>query len=305
MITAGLDIGSRTTKLVVLEDGQPCEWILRPTGADPLGAARALVDARRFDRLSATGYGRHLARGTPECNSGGSGAAPECNSGANIERVLSPELYSGTNNKEGLPTPQNELSPELYSGDGRPLADLVLTEIKACALGTHFLFPDCRSVIDIGGQDTKVIALDADGGIGNFTMNDRCAAGTGRFLEFMAQTLSLGIEEFGRVALEGESSVRLNSMCVVFAESEVISLIARGVGAGEIARAVHEAMADRISSLARTIHLEDGEIMLAGGVARNPCISPLLEARLGRRLIVHERSQFIPALGAAIHAQGV
>ncbi len=246
MISAGLDIGSRTTKLVVMEDGRLCEWILRPTGADPLGAARALIGGRRFDRLAATGYGRHLA-------------------------------------KEGL-------------------ADLALTEIKACALGTHFLCPACRSVIDIGGQDTKVIALDASGSIGNFAMNDRCAAGTGRFLEFMAQTLGLDIEEFGRVACDAEASVRLSSMCVVFAESEVVSLIARGAGGKEIARAVHEAMADRIASLARTIQPEDGDIVLAGGVARNPCIRPLLEGRLNRRLIVLDRAQFIPALGAAVHA---
>ncbi|MBP6965187.1 MAG: hypothetical protein KBC96_12350 [Armatimonadetes bacterium] len=248
MISAGLDIGSRTAKLVILDDGRPCEWMLRPTGADPLGAARALIDGRRFDRLAATGYGRHLA--------------------------------------------------------SEDLADLALTEIKACAMGVHFLQPECRSVIDIGGQDTKVIALGARGGIGNFVMNDRCAAGTGRFLEFMAQTLGLGIEEFGRAACDAAAAIRLNSMCVVFAESEVISLIARGVGGGEIARAVHEAMADRIASLARTIRLDEGDIMLAGGVALNPCVTPLLESRLGRRLIVHERCQFIPALGAAIHAQG-
>ncbi len=241
---AGIDIGSRTTKLVVLDDRVPVEWSIVPTGVDPLQTVRTLIGDRRFDAIAATGYGRHLAR--------------------------------------------------------TELEFTVMTEIKACALGVHHIAPKCRMVVDIGGQDCKVIALDGTGGFNDFQMNDRCAAGTGRFLEIMAQTLGFGLDEFGEIALQTEHAVRVNSMCTVFAESEVTSLIARGESPARIARGLHQAIADRVVSMARSVGVHEDGILLVGGVAQNPCVRHLLQSRLGVPVTVPERTQFIIALGAAL-----
>lgn len=246
MRAAGIDIGSCTTKLVAIQNGEVVEWRLQPTGADPLTAVRALIGDRQFGQVAATGYGRKLAFGS--------------------------------------------------------YADRVLTEVKAAAIGAHALVPECRTVVDIGGQDVKVIALDGHGGFMDFAMNDRCAAGTGRFLELMARTLGFGLDEFGELSCEADANLRLNSMCAVFAESEVISLIARGEEPTRIARAVHESAADRIAALVRSVVTEAGPIMLAGGVARNPCVVEILGSRFGAEPFVHERAQYVAALGAALVA---
>jgi len=176
----------------------------------------------------------------------------------------------------------------------------VITEIKAYAIGAHFLFPDCRTIIDIGGQDTKIIKL-KNGSVIDFEMNDRCAAGTGKFLEIMAQTLGMKIEEFGSVALQGKNSVPINSMCTVFAESEVVSLIARGEDKKNIALSLHYSIINRLMAMLGRIEPEDA-IVFAGGVAKNPCMVELLKKNLGKLLIPNE-PQIIGALGAAIIAQ--
>jgi predicted CoA-substrate-specific enzyme activase len=182
------------------------------------------------------------------------------------------------------------------------LAELVLTEIKAYTLGTKELYSDVRTVVDIGGQDSKVISLTSDGAIKRFEMNDRCAAGTGRFLEAMAQVMSIPIDEFGFYALNAEEGLKINSMCTVFAESEVISLIARNEDGSRIARGLHESISSRIASMVRRVGYED-RVVFAGGVAKNPCMQKLLAQKLDVSLSIPEEPQIMGALGAAIYAE--
>lgn len=193
------------------------------------------------------------------------------------------------------------------TGYGRHLAREKLgcravTEIRAHALGASWLFPECRTVIDIGGQDSKAIRVSA-GKHANFEMNDRCAAGTGRFLEVMAAALGYTLAEFGRAALDTAESVPVNSMCTVFSESEVVSLIARGADKHSIARGLHESIVDRLLALVGRVGVES-EVVLTGGVALNPCIHALLERKLGVRLLVPDEPQIVGAIGAALSAEG-
>jgi (R)-2-hydroxyacyl-CoA dehydratese activating ATPase len=193
--------------------------------------------------------------------------------------------------------------PIVATGYGRHLAReklgcAVVTEIKAHALGASRLFPECRTVIDIGGQDSKVIAVE-NGRQTSFEMNDRCAAGTGRFLEVMAATLGYTLDEFGPAALAAPESLSINSMCTVFSESEVISLIARGSDRSSIALGLHESIIDRLMALVGRVGAEP-EVVLSGGGARNPCIRGLLERKLGVRLLIPADPQLTGAIGAAI-----
>jgi predicted CoA-substrate-specific enzyme activase len=194
------------------------------------------------------------------------------------------------------------------TGYGRHLAqanfaDGVITEIKAFGLGCYHFFPECRTILDIGGQDTKAISLGPGGKVVDFQMNDRCAAGTGKFLEVMAAAMGLSLEEMGAIAMETQSEIKVSSMCTVFAESEVTGLIARGTPRPEIARGLHEAICDRATALLKRVGIER-EVVFAGGVARNPCLTALLEERLGLPILIPENPQIVGALGAALHAIG-
>jgi len=247
MLAAGLDIGSRTIALAEWDGNQITRTIVVDTGTDPVGNARALVQGRTYDRLVATGYGRHLA-------------------------------------------------------SERDLADTVISEIKAYGTGTHHLYPDVGTVLDIGGQDSKVIRMAPGGRVQRFEMNDRCAAGTGRFLENMARTLGMPVEEFGSHALEaGDQSVRISSMCTVFAESEVVSLIARGEDSHRVALGLHQAIVDRVGGMIRRVGVQE-RFVFAGGVAYNPCLQRLFAQALDVYLTVPDDPQTIGALGAALHA---
>jgi len=192
------------------------------------------------------------------------------------------------------------------TGYGRHLLEVhadirAITEIKAFARGAKAVAKNCRTVIDIGGQDTKVIALDEKGNVRKFEMNDRCAAGTGRFLEIMAKSLGYSLGEFGAQALTGHPEIQLNSMCTVFAESEVISLTAKGVPREEIAMAIHRAIINRVTAMAKRFPLED-EVVFAGGCAYNPCLKGLLEKGLGKNVHVASFPEMTGALGAALLA---
>lgn len=174
----------------------------------------------------------------------------------------------------------------------------VITEIKAFAQGAHFLCPDCRTVIDIGGQDSKVISVDR-GRVVNFEMNDRCAAGTGRFLEIMAHTLGFTIGEFAGAALNADTSLQINSMCTVFAESEVVSLIAQGKTKNAIANGLHRSITQRISAMVGRIGSHES-IVFAGGVAKNTCMATMLGRVLKSKLIIPDNPQITGAIGAAL-----
>ena len=190
------------------------------------------------------------------------------------------------------------------TGYGRRLAQehldcSVMTEIRACARGARSQCPDAQSCIDIGGQDSKVIELLPDGGFNRFEMNDRCAAGTGRFLEVMASALGYTVEQIGSEAMRADRGVPINSLCTVFAESEVVSLIAKGEDRRRIALGLHMAAARRIAAMASRVDLGE-RVAFAGGVARNPCMVRELAEELGRPLVAPDRPELTVALGAAL-----
>lgn len=246
-VVAGLDIGSRTIALVEWNGQEIAHTRVVDTGTDPVGHARELIAGRIYDRLVATGYGRHLA----------------------VERELAGE---------------------------------VISEIKAYALGAYHLYPDVGTVLDIGGQDSKVIRVGPAGRVLRFEMNDRCAAGTGRFLENMAHALGMQVDEFGPHALgAGGRPIRISSMCTVFAESEVVSLIARGEDSHRVALGLHQAIVDRVGGMIRRVGVEE-RFVFAGGVANNPCLQQLFASSLGLTLSVPSSPQTVGALGAALYA---
>lgn len=199
---------------------------------------------------------------------------------------------------------EKDIARIVATGYGRnkiAFADDVITEISCHALGAHYILGRDGTVIDIGGQDSKAIRIDKNGGVVRFAMNDKCAAGTGRFLEVISERLGLTLEEFSELAFRAKKAVAISSMCSVFAESEVISLIASGEPKDEIAKGIHRAIAERTIALAKRI---DGAppYYMAGGVAKNKGLVKELEECLGTELKVIEHPQFSGALGAALMA---
>lgn len=190
------------------------------------------------------------------------------------------------------------------TGYGRSMVsfgDKNITEISCHARGAKFLFPDVRTVIDIGGQDSKVISLNSDGRVVNFAMNDKCAAGTGRFLEVMAGALDIPLEKMGPFSLDSETPASISSICTVFAESEVISLSARGQAKEDIVAGIHEAVGRRMHSMVNQAGLTP-PVVISGGVAKNVGVVSVLERLLQTKIIVPQEPQIVGALGAALFA---
>jgi predicted CoA-substrate-specific enzyme activase len=176
------------------------------------------------------------------------------------------------------------------------------TEISCHGLGAHHLFPQARTIIDIGGQDSKAIRVSEHGRVMDFAMNDKCAAGTGRFLEVMAGALGTDIEQIGKLALQSSAQLTISSTCTVFAESEVISLISQGKTPADIAMAISRAIAHRTAGLVSRVGIED-QVIMSGGVAKNVAVVRVLSEKLSRRIHVPEEPQIIGALGAALFAK--
>lgn len=187
-----------------------------------------------------------------------------------------------------------------YGRNAVDFADKAITEITCHGAGAWFINPEIRFVIDVGGQDSKVIRLDNHGKVVDFAMNDKCAAGTGRFLEVMARALEMDLEAFGELSLAG-TPAKISSICTVFAESEVVSLIATGETRENIIAGIHESVASRISAMARRIGIVL-PIMMTGGVAKNNGILQAMEKKLGAPIVVSGYAQVNGALGAAILA---
>lgn len=189
-----------------------------------------------------------------------------------------------------------------YARNAVPFANKALTEILCHAKGAHFLLPEVRTVIDIGGQDSKVIRLEETGDVSDFVMNDKCAAGTGRFFEVMAGVLQLDIGEMGPMSLTSEQPSRISSTCTVFAETEMVSLRALGERREDIVAGIHHAAASRIVSMGRSVGFHK-EVMLSGGVSKNRGIKKFLEDKIGMEIIIPEEPQIVGALGAALLAE--
>lgn len=177
----------------------------------------------------------------------------------------------------------------------------VISEIKAHAKGAYFFHNKVKTVIDLGGQDSKVIKMGDDGGFTDFRMNDKCAAGTGKFLEIAANRLGLDMQTFANAGFDATKELTISSMCAVFAESEVISLIAKKESLANICYGVHESIASRLASMAKKFVLNPNDcIVFTGGGALNPFLHHMLELKLERKILVPEHPQLIGAVGAAL-----
>lgn len=257
MIAAGIDVGSTTTKAVILTDNGLSSYAVQSSGTDIPEIARQVMDEalekidlsyQDVDTIVATGYGRISL----------------------------------------------------------PFATKTITEITCNAAGVHHLFPAATLIVDIGGQDSKAIKLNSQGKVLQFAMNDKCAAGTGKFLEVAAQTLGIRVDEMGEISLKAQRRIIISNTCTVFAQSEIVSLIARKTDKEDIAAGLHESIVSRILGLIGSVDPEPGtEMVLTGGVAKNIAIAQLFERMLGRKVLVPENPQTVTALGAAILAQSL
>jgi predicted CoA-substrate-specific enzyme activase len=204
---------------------------------------------------------------------------------------------------------KNELSRSdvfvMSTGYGRNTIDFAddrITEITAHARGAQFFYPEAHSVIDIGGQDSKAIVMSSKtGNVIDFQMNDKCAAGTGRFLEVMANALEIPLDNMGAIALKSNKPASISSTCTVFAESEVISLFAQGTSKENIAAGIHKSIAKRVAGMAKRIGVEP-LLVFCGGVAKNIAVKKYLEEELGFEIVRPEYPQLTGALGAALLA---
>ena len=201
---------------------------------------------------------------------------------------------------------ENAVDRIVATGYGRNSVDLAhktVTEITCHAAGAYFQDPAVRCVIDIGGQDSKAIVMDATGRVKDFAMNDKCAAGTGRFLEVMARALEVDLDAFGELSLNADQPAAISSLCTVFAESEVISLIAKGEHRENIIAGIHESIGARVVAMAKRVGIVE-PLMMTGGVAKNIGVVRALEKKAGKKIRVSPDAQVIGAIGAALVAAG-
>lgn len=192
----------------------------------------------------------------------------------------------------------------LATGYGRNSIDWVdaeMSELSCHAKAAYFLFPNVRTVIDIGGQDAKVLRISDKGVLTNFAMNDKCAAGTGRFLDVMARIIEVKIDDLEHLSAQSTKVVNISSTCTVFAESEVISQLANNSNICDIVRGIHRSVAGRVAGLAKRVGIDD-DVVMTGGVARNKGVVIALEEELGKKIHVSPLTQYSGALGAALFA---
>jgi predicted CoA-substrate-specific enzyme activase len=198
----------------------------------------------------------------------------------------------------------DDISYIVATGYGRlnvPFADSQITELSCHARGVSSLFQNVRTAIDIGGQDAKCMKIN-NGKLANFVMNDKCAAGTGRFLEVTASTLGVRLEDMGDIALRATEKIQISSLCTIFAQQEVVALLSRGEKLENIVAGLHDALASRVAALARRLGIES-DLVLTGGVAKNTGMVKAMKENLGCELCVPEEPLLTGALGAAILAK--
>ena len=199
---------------------------------------------------------------------------------------------------------KEDMAFTLATGYGRNslegFADHQMSELSCHAKGAGFLFPNVRTVIDIGGQDVKILRVE-NGAMTNFQMNDKCAAGTGRFLDVMARVLEVDVNDLGTLGAQSTKYVGISSTCTVFAESEVISQLAQGTDKRDIINGIHQAVAGRVAGLAHRVGVQD-DVVMTGGVAQNTGIVKALSEQLGHTIHTSPLTQYVGALGAALFA---
>lgn len=254
MTAAGIDIGSRYIKAVLIDNNR------RVIGR----------------KLLASGYDQNEAAG---------GLLDELCAEAGVSRAAIGHVTA--------------------TGAGRNVvsfAGSVITEITAAARAVHRLYPDARTIIEVGAEGSKAVRIDVEGRITDSAANEKCAAGSGSFTESMARTLEMTLKDFAEKSLESDKKIPMNAQCTVFAESEVVSLIHSGIDKKDIAKAVHDAIASRVSSMARRVRVEP-EVVLIGGLAHNVGFVASLKANLELdNLILADNPEFVGAYGAALVA---
>lgn len=252
MLTAGIDVGAKTTKAVILQDGNMLSCSVAVTGTDPevavqetlaQAAEKAGISQDKIERIGATGMGRK----------------------------------------------------------GVSIANVDATEVTCDAKGIVWLLPSVKTVIDIGAEESRGVKCDTEGKALDFVNNDKCAAGVGAFVESMARALEVSVEEMAEYSLQSQKEIPVNATCVIFAESEVVSLIHSKVPKYDIARAIHDAIASRTVSMMRKVGIE-GDIAVIGGVAYNAGLIDSLKRHLEADVVIPENPQIVGALGAAILA---
>ncbi|MFV3013489.1 2-hydroxyisocaproyl-CoA dehydratase activator HadI [Clostridium botulinum] len=252
MYTMGLDIGSTTSKGVIIKDGKEIvASVLVPVGTGTSGPLKLIKELKEKSNLT-----------------------------------------------------EKDIEKTVVTGYGRIQykdADKQISELSCHAKGVAFLIPGARTIIDIGGQDAKAMKLNDKGKLINFIMNDKCAAGTGRFLDVMAGVLETNVSKLGEISEKSTKEVSISSTCTVFAESEVISHLSANAKKEDIVAGIHTSVVRRVSTLAMRVGIED-QVVMVGGVARNKGIVKAMEKELGHDIKVPELAQLTGALGAAIYA---
>ncbi|HBW34396.1 acyl-CoA dehydratase activase [Desulfosporosinus sp. BICA1-9] len=252
MITVGIDSGNRSTKVVVLKDGEVISRYMTLTGFEINEAAteaftnalgQAGLKAKDVAALASTGVGRSEIK----------------------------------------------------------FAQAYVTEVEAAARGARFVVPTVNTIIDLGAEEGRAIKLTLEGKISDFATNEKCAAGAGSFVESMARALQTTAEEMGPLSMKHTKKVPMNAQCVVFAESEVVSLIHQNTAIEDIAKAVHDGVSNRVSSIVRRVGIVD-DVALIGGPGKNIGLVQSLSEDLAKVIIVPEYPEFISALGAALYA---
>jgi len=255
MITAGVDIGAKTIKIVVMQDNKIISKTLILAGYDVVESLKTAWD----EALAKTGL------------------------------------------------QENQFDKILATGAGRKEATMAhdqVTEVSAAAKGAITLDDRVRTVIDVGAEEGRAIKIGAGGKVVDFAINEKCAAGAGAFTEAMARALEVKLEELGPLSLTSTQAVAMNAQCAVFAESELVTLVHSKTPKPDMARAVHDAIADRIVSMVRRVGVEK-EVMLVGGVAKNVGFRESLKRELETEVIIPEEPEFVSALGAALLAAGI
>lgn len=252
MVTAGIDMGSKTVKVVILRDGEIIGKSMTLAGFENRAAAEKAFAAA----------------------AGEAGTSKD-----DIERIVA----TGAGRKSAPYTEQN------------------VTEVASDVKGAMSLFPNARTVIDVGAEEGRAIRCNEAGKVLDFALNEKCAAGAGAFTEAMSRALEVEIEDLGQMSLESKNAIPMNAQCAVFAESEVVSLLHNKVPKEDIARAVHDAIASRIVSLARKVGFEP-DVILIGGVAHNAGFVDSLERALECKVTIPSAPEYIGAYGAALAA---
>ncbi len=252
MLVAGIDAGSNTVKVILMEGNQILAQQIAKAGANSLNVVNDSIEKALKDH------------------------------GKRMEELVS-IVSTG------------------YGRDNISFATSQATEIFCHAAGVVLSMPEVRTVIDIGGQDSKIIYLDDSGQVIDFVMNDKCAAGTGRFIEMLAIALETPLEEMGPLSIKAQGEIKISNTCTVFAESEVISYLAKGIPREEIISGVHHSIVTRILAMTRLRKMH-GDICFTGGVAKNIGVVRWMEKELGRPLCIPEEPQLTGAIGAAVIA---